>query len=189
MPRPSDEVIQFVEQFSLVAKEAGWTCIAGKVLAFLIVCEPVEQSPVDLCQALVTSKAPVSIVVGTLIGRGVIERISRPGDRKTNLQVVNGVWGTLPVRQLGAVAAFQRLSTPAVDLLDRAEPAIRARADEMAMFYRWWVAEVPGLIARWDAFRAEHLDVRANAVDQRPLPVEVTKGPCATQRNGKGTVQ
>jgi DNA-binding transcriptional regulator GbsR (MarR family) len=159
MPKPSDEIIQFVEQFSLVAEGAGWTRIAGKVLAFLIVCEPAEQSPADLCQALMTSKASVSIVVRTLVERGFVERISRPGDRKTYLRVAKGVWGTLLVRQLGAVAAFQRLSTRAVDLLGRAEPNVRARAEEMAMFYRWWAAEAPGLIARWDVFRAEHLSV------------------------------
>lgn len=44
MPKPTEEIIQFVEQFSLVAEEAGWTRITGKALAFLIVCEPAEQS-------------------------------------------------------------------------------------------------------------------------------------------------
>lgn len=93
----------------------------------------------------------------TLVERGFVERVSRPGDRKTYLRVASGVWGTLLVRQLGGVAAFRELAGRAVVLLNRAEPNARARAEEMAMFYRWWAAEAPGLIARWDAYRAEHL--------------------------------
>jgi hypothetical protein len=162
MPRAPDEIIQFAEQFGLAAEAAGWTRIAGKVLAFLIVCQPAEQSPANLRQALMISKASVSIVVRFLLERGLIERVSHRGDRKTYLRIAQGAWGTLLVSQLRGVARFQRLAEQAVGLADGTELAARARADEMAMFYQWWAAEAPRLTARWNAHRARCARARAS---------------------------
>src|SRR5215472_7760815 len=136
------EVTHFIERFGVAAEAAGWTRIAGKMLAYLIICQPPEQAPSDLHEALMISKASVSTVGQFLLEMGFIERCSRPGDRKTYLRVAPGVWGRLLARQLGGVARFQQLAEDA-----------RARAEEMVMFYRWWAAEAPGLLARWEAFR------------------------------------
>src|SRR5215831_6923581 len=147
------EVTHFIERFGVAAEAAGWTRIAGKMLAYLIICQPSEQAPPDLQEALMISKASVSTVGQFLLELGFIERCSRPGDRKTYLRVAPGVWGRLLARQLGGVARFEQLAEDARKLVGGKEPAARARAEEMAMFYRWWAAEAPGLIARWDAFR------------------------------------
>ena len=148
------EVTQFIERFGVAAEAAGWTRIAGKMLAYLIICQPPEQAPSDLQEALMISKASVSTVGQFLLEMGFIERCSRPGDRKTYLRVASGVWGRLLARQLGGVARFQQLAEDARELVGGNEPAARARAEEMAMFYRWWAAEAPGLLARWEAFRS-----------------------------------
>ena len=148
-------VERFVERFGVAAESYGWPRIAGKLLAWLLICEPAEQSLADLQQALLVSKGSVSTMGRFLLERGFIERCSRRGDRRLYVRIAPGVWARLLSRNLASVGGFQALAQEAVALLEGAAPSVRARAEEMAEFYDWWAAEAPALIARWEAYRHE----------------------------------
>jgi hypothetical protein len=148
-------VERFVERFGVAAESYGWPRIAGKMLAFLLVCEPAEQSLADLQKALLVSKGSVSTMGHFLLERGFIERCSRRGDRQLYVRIAPGVWGRLLSRALASVGGFQALAQEALGLREGAVPSVRARAEEMAEFYGWWAAEAPALLARWEAHRRE----------------------------------
>lgn len=73
--------IRFVERMGLLVEEDGWPRIAGRILGFLMV-TPGECSLDDIASALGVSRASVSTDARRLLQGGMLERQSRPGDRR-----------------------------------------------------------------------------------------------------------
>ncbi|MHB1222508.1 MAG: GbsR/MarR family transcriptional regulator [Gemmatimonadaceae bacterium] len=73
--------IRFVERMGLLVEEDGWPRIAGRILGFLMV-TPDECSLDDIASALGVSRASVSTDARRLSQAGMLERRSRPGDRR-----------------------------------------------------------------------------------------------------------
>ena len=72
---------QFVERMGLLVEEDGWPRIAGRILGFLTVtAEPCSLD--DIASALGVSRASVSTDARRLMQSGLLERHSRPGDRR-----------------------------------------------------------------------------------------------------------
>ncbi len=158
MRRPvSPEIGEFIEAFALESEQVGWPRIAGRILGWLLVVEDARQSPGDLVEALGVSKASVSSMTRFLLDRQFIERCAKPGDRRVYYRLAPGLWPGLLKARLGGVASFQALAERALDLVGTSPRSDRAR--EMATFYRWWAAEVPGLLQRWEAFQARQAGV------------------------------
>lgn len=162
MTRPNDsgqavelERERFIEAFAVAAGAFGWPKIAGKMFAWLLICEPPEQTPEEIEKALAVSRGSVSAMARFLLERGFIERSSRRGERKMILRISRDVWDKLLRRQLASVEPFHRMAEEAVKVVGNAKPSTQARAQEMAMFYRWWSSELPALMDRWEAYRQE----------------------------------
>jgi DNA-binding transcriptional regulator GbsR (MarR family) len=71
----------FVERLALTLEGDGFPRIAGRIFGLLIISEN-ESSLDDLAASLGASKASVSVNTRMLEGKGLIERVSRPGDRR-----------------------------------------------------------------------------------------------------------
>ena len=65
----------------LLEMEAGAARMVGRVLGWLLVCEPPEQSAADLAQALRASKGSISTATRVLLRTGLIERVRVRGER------------------------------------------------------------------------------------------------------------
>ena len=74
---------QYAEEFGLAFEQFGITRMAGRILGWLLVCEPPHQSPQDLQDALQASKGSISTNIRMLERLNFVERISLPGDRRT----------------------------------------------------------------------------------------------------------
>lgn len=68
----------FAEDVGLVFENIGLPRMAGRVLGWLLVCDPPHQSMLELVEALSASKASISNTTRMLIEIGLIERISLP---------------------------------------------------------------------------------------------------------------
>jgi hypothetical protein len=150
-----DKLLQFVEEFALLCEQSGWPRIAGKILAWLLVCEAPQQDAEQLAAALQASKASISTMTRYLEDRGFIERTSLPGDRRVHYRIRAGVWSHLLRERLKSVGAMRALADRAAALVQHRPPAQRARADDMAAFYAWWERELPALFDRWEQVLAE----------------------------------
>ena len=73
---------QFLEDFALHMEHHGLPRMAGRILAWLLICDPPEQSMPDLVEVLQASKSSVSTMTRHLIQFGMIERVSLPGERR-----------------------------------------------------------------------------------------------------------
>ena len=76
---------QFVERFAVALETDGFPRIAGRVFALLMISE-FELSLDEIADAVGASKASVSVNTRLLETKGLIERISRTGDRRDYYQ-------------------------------------------------------------------------------------------------------
>lgn len=82
-PRPDAPIMDFVEQMGGYFEANGLTRLSGRLLGWLLVCEPERQSAEDLAVALHASSGGISTNARQLIQFGYIERLGVAGDRRT----------------------------------------------------------------------------------------------------------
>ena len=144
---------QFLEDFALHMEHHGLPRMAGRILAWLLICDPPEQSMPDLVEVLQASKSSVSTMTRHLIQFGMIERVSLPGERRDFYRAMPDYW----FRQLeGATrefAGYRRLADRGLALLDGAAPDRRRNLTEMRDVSEFLEREFPALIERWQEER------------------------------------
>jgi DNA-binding transcriptional regulator GbsR (MarR family) len=80
--QPTDAELHYVEEFGLFWEQMGLPRMTGRILGWLLICDPPEQTMTDLTEVLQASKSSISTGTRMLIQFGFIERISLPGERK-----------------------------------------------------------------------------------------------------------
>ena len=78
----------FVERLAVVLESDGFPRIAGRIFGLLILSDE-EVSLDDLAAILGASKASASVNTRMLEQKGVIERVSRPGDRRDYYRIAS----------------------------------------------------------------------------------------------------
>jgi DNA-binding transcriptional regulator GbsR (MarR family) len=135
----------FVEELGLAFTAAGKPRMMGRMLAFLLICEPHQQSAGQLVKALQASKATVSTVSRDLVELGLVERIGRRGDRKTYYQALSA----LAERDLQRLSQFSQALRRALEHMEEHAPGRTERLREAQAFHTFLEAEIPKLIQRW----------------------------------------
>lgn len=142
-------LVDFVEELGLVLDTAGLPRAAGRMLAWLMVCDPPEQSAEDLGTALEASTGGVSMTTRLLVQHGFVQRIGRPADRKAYYRVAPGAWDTVMAAELASTTRLREVGEKGLALL-RAHPADRReRLSEMTDFYAFLERELPALMQRF----------------------------------------
>ena len=91
----SQEVTAFVEEFGLLISEAGLPRSVGRVLGFLMICIPKQQTAEDLQSCLQLSAGTVSTALTLLQKMGLVQRVSVTGERKLYYQQDPACWQKL----------------------------------------------------------------------------------------------
>lgn len=139
----------------MIMDGVGLPRAAGRMLAWLLVCDPPEQSAEDLGRALEASTGGVSMTVRLLTQHGFVRRIGRAGERKSFYRVSPGAWETVMATEQASTTRLRALGDKGLSLLPQDNPARRERLQEMTSFYRFLERELPVLIQRYHAER-EH---------------------------------
>src|ERR1700758_1790323 len=83
----------FVDAAGLwVAKSYGMPKMAGRVLGFLMVCDPVEQTAAQLAEAMDASKGAMSGATGWLVRTKLLERLHVRGERADRFRIRPEAW-------------------------------------------------------------------------------------------------
>jgi DNA-binding transcriptional regulator GbsR (MarR family) len=143
----------FVEELGLLFAGAGKPRMMGRMMAWLLVCEPPWQSADQLVKALRASKASVSTVSRDLIELGMVERVARPGDRKTYYRVRADGFSRLAERDLSSISHFSAALCRAMEHMEEHAPERTERLREVHDFYEFLEAEIPALLERWERQR------------------------------------
>lgn len=163
-----EDELELCEAFGRLFEGTGNTRIAGRLVGWLLICDPPEQTPAQLVEALAVSKASVSTELRRLEQLGVIERTTLPGDRRSYWRVAMHAWPELMERRLRIIDHFVELADRGLALLQHEASARRTRMSEMRRTYaqlrRAWQAALAEL--RREA--AESSAPKARAAARKP---------------------
>jgi DNA-binding transcriptional regulator GbsR (MarR family) len=112
----------FVERWSRILSAEGLPPVAGRLWAWLLVCEPLEQSVDDIAEAIGASRGAISGAVRWLEPSGLIHRTRRPGDRRD-------YWSVTDESAIRTLENRQRAMRPSLDTLETAMAALSDRDD------------------------------------------------------------
>src|SRR5580704_8323893 len=85
---PTDEEITFADHTGrFYARRYGMAPMVGRLLGYLAVCDPREQSIAELADALLASRSAISGAVNTLETLGLIRRSRAAGERMDRVSI------------------------------------------------------------------------------------------------------
>jgi DNA-binding transcriptional regulator GbsR (MarR family) len=105
--------------------------MSGRIWAWLLICDPPEQSATDLADALKASRGAISGAASTFTAWGIIRRMRRRGDRREYFSIPTGAFESL---LRGASEGYRRLldiTSMGLAAMSSAEPRARLRLEEV----------------------------------------------------------
>ena len=150
----SDEEITFADHTGrLFARRYGMAPMVGRLLGYLSVCDPREQSITELAEALLASRSAIAGAVNTLETLRLIQRSRAAGERMDRVRIdVSG-----PNAMGFDISEYQEqgeLAREGLRLLADAPPERRAILLEWAAFADFLVERLPALEQEWKERRA-----------------------------------
>jgi hypothetical protein len=125
----------FVEELGALGPDVGIPRAMMRVTAWMMVCQPPEQSAQQIQNALRLSAGAVSGATRQLIVAGMLERVSLPGDRHIYYRLASGGWDAPLEAKLRALGRLRQVA-------DRGLVAAGGRADyrlaEMRDAFAWF---------------------------------------------------
>lgn len=149
-----DELSQFVERMGLGLESSGLPRAAGRMLAWLMVCDPPEQSADELAQALLASSGGVSTNVRMLVQLQLVERVGQAGSRRSLYRVAPNAWDHAMKAQERPTSRLRELADVGIHLLAESEPDRRRRLHEMHDYLAFMEREMPALRRRYHEERS-----------------------------------
>ena len=152
--RIAGTVPPFVERFASVMTEAGVPRMPARVFAALMCADSGRLTAADLAEMLQASSGAVSGAVRYLMQVNLVSRQPTPGSRRDHYRVHDEVWQEAVLKREQVLARWIDCAKDGVQVLGSDTPAGKRMA-EMAEFYEFLLKEMPSLMERWRAYRAE----------------------------------
>ena len=140
----------FIERMGLMTEADGLPRIAGRIFAYLLL-TPGECSLEDLAAALGVSRASVSNDARRLARMGLLERRSRPGDRRDYYLIAPDGFRRSIEDRIDVLRRFQALLEEARSLPAAADDVVQARVAAWDDAHRVMVETLQRLLATVDA--------------------------------------
>jgi len=150
---PTDAEITFADHAGrLYARRYGMAPMVGRLLGYLTICDPREQSIAELAEALLASRSAIAGAVTALDNLGLIRRFRAAGERMDRVRI-----DMTGPRSMGFdVTEYQEqadLAREGLALLADAPVERRAVLLEWAAFADFLVERLPILEKEWKSHR------------------------------------
>ncbi|MGH2928444.1 MAG: GbsR/MarR family transcriptional regulator, partial [Solirubrobacteraceae bacterium] len=146
---PSDAEITFADHAGrLYARRYGMAPMVGRLLGYLMVCWPPEQSLAELSTALLASRSAIAGAVGFLENLGLVRRSRAAGERMDRVCIDRSSrrgWGF----DVSEYREQRELAREGLEVLAEATPERRAALLELAAFADFLVERLPVLEQEW----------------------------------------
>lgn len=135
-----DEVLVWVERVAgFLTQEYGLPPIAGRVLGWLMACDPPEQSAAQLAAAVGASRASLTTNLRLLLDAGLVGKRPGRGERTAYYRVDDDAWQRVIRRRIATLGSFRDITNAGIELLERdGARAARVRSADAAFA---WLAE------------------------------------------------
>ena len=118
---------------------------AGRILGWLMICDPPHQSAAELRANLGVSAGSISTQVRLLQRLSLVERVTFPGSRASFYQLPDHVWSRSMDAELARIVQMRALAEAG----SAVTPGIRPeRVTELEEVARFFADEWPGLLER-----------------------------------------
>ncbi len=158
-----EDELAWVERVAVcVAGHWGVTLITGRVLGWLMICDPPQQSARQIAGAIGSSRTSLTTSLRFLTAAGLVQREQQPGERVVRYRTDNDAWMTVLRRRLAALVSFRDVAQDGIQLVGPADPRserMRAARD----IFDWLDAVVT------DAVHLQPAAGRAAAATDGPL--------------------
>jgi DNA-binding transcriptional regulator GbsR (MarR family) len=152
-----EQLWQFIDEMGdWLAKSYGMPRMTGRVLGWLLVCDPVEQTAAELADALDASKGSISGATGMLVRARLVDRLHVRGERADRFRVRPEAWDDT-VRD-PTVTQVRELIAVGLGALAEAPSARRARLEELDALYEWYESRIPALWDEWQEYKRTRLE-------------------------------
>jgi DNA-binding transcriptional regulator GbsR (MarR family) len=152
MTTATPPIERFIERLGLATEAEGLPRTAGRLMAYLLV-TPGPCTFEELMEALQISRGGVSTNTRLLESLGIIERITKPGDRRDHYQIAPDPYGQLIQGQLQRMRKTEAIVAECRQALPKGGENGRHRLVEMDRFYRYAIAETERFLKGWRAER------------------------------------
>lgn len=144
-----EELVSFADEIGLLYEDLGQPRIRGRVLGWLLVCDPDYQSAEDLATVLRVSRGSISTTIRLLVRAGLVERQTIRGNRRTYYRIRPDSWTAVFEERTQTAKRMRELAERGLELLD-GEPAERQRRmEELHDLTTFYEREAPAVLARW----------------------------------------
>jgi DNA-binding transcriptional regulator GbsR (MarR family) len=143
---------QFSEEAGRVFEQFGVSRMAGRILGWLLICDPPRQSSGELGAALGASKGSISMATRLLESYGLARRVAVPGARGDFFEITPDAF-TRAHDQIGTARVFRQLMEVGLAVLGDQDSPRAERLRETRDLYAFMERELPGLMER---FRTEY---------------------------------
>jgi DNA-binding transcriptional regulator GbsR (MarR family) len=138
----------FIEEMAQFLGSYGMTPMAGRMWAWLLICEPAEQTATDIAQALQASRGAISGTARLLATAGMIRRTTRRGDRREYFSAPPEALDAFLANAGTIYRRMREIAEHGLAAVDATSTA-RARLEEFRNFMAFVEREVPAVIERY----------------------------------------
>jgi hypothetical protein len=134
---PSPAVLDWVERLAKYCSDQdGVPLIAGRVLGWLMICDPPEQSAQQIATAIKASRASLSTNLRLLNSVGFVHALTKPATRTVYYRVDDDAWEKVVHRQIASLASLGKILQDGAHLAgSSSDHAARIRAANEV--FRW----------------------------------------------------
>ena len=141
-----------IEKFGRAFEEEGLPRIAGRLIGFLMLNEgPFTLD--DIADRLQISKTSASTNTRLLERLGIIEHVTRPGDRRDFYELAADHAERMFAMAQRRMLRFYSLICDAVEALPDTNESRRARLSEMQRFYEFLVGDLDERLDKWRSIK------------------------------------
>lgn len=149
MSIPDEQLLLYVEDFGLYFEQFGLARTAGRMLGWLLVCDPPHQTMDELVEVLQVSKSSISTTSRLLMYIGLVSKVSFPGERKDFYRISEDAWVQGWEAKNNQTTEMKQMAARGLELLPEDDTEHRERLQEMHDLYAFLEAELPKLTQRW----------------------------------------
>jgi DNA-binding transcriptional regulator GbsR (MarR family) len=150
---PRDEQITYADHLGrFYARRYGYPPMVGRVLGYLLVCEPRAQTIAELSEALLASRSAITGALSVLERTDAVRRSRAAGERMDRVRID---FSSAQARGFD-ISEYQELGDLAregLEVLSDAPPERRAELLELVAFAEFLVESTQALRREWEARR------------------------------------
>lgn len=147
-----DKILIFADHVGrFYAQRYGFPPVTGRLIGYLSVCDPMQQSISDIADALLTSRSAINGAAKALEAQNLILR-SRPAGTRADLISINQLGWENTGFNPGEYQHMAKLAREGLELLKDASPERRQVLEVTASLNEFLAERLPQIFEEWNAY-------------------------------------